>query len=130
MKNPTSQLAKEIIANGEIGEVIHFYGTHNEDYMADPSAPIHWHCFKEKAGLGALGDLSAHIINMAQFLVGDIETVCGDMEIVIKQRPEKRDQPLWLRLKMKTKRMPWYVLLVAQWASLKLHESQLAVKWG
>ncbi len=26
------QLAKEIIANGEIGEVIHFYGTHNEDY--------------------------------------------------------------------------------------------------
>ncbi len=89
MKNPTSQLAKEIIANGEIGEVIHFYGTHNEDYMADPNAPIHWHCFKEKAGLGALGDLSAHIINMAQFLVGDIETVCGDMEIVIKQRPEK-----------------------------------------
>lgn len=48
MKNPTAQLAKEIIANGEIGEVIHFYGTHNEDYMADPNAPIHWHCFKEK----------------------------------------------------------------------------------
>lgn len=36
MKNPTAQLAKEIIARGEIGEVIHFYGTHNEDYMADP----------------------------------------------------------------------------------------------
>ncbi|MXC43652.1 Gfo/Idh/MocA family oxidoreductase, partial [Escherichia coli] len=32
MKNPTAQLAKEIIARGEIGEVIHFYGTHNEDY--------------------------------------------------------------------------------------------------
>lgn len=89
MKNPTAQLAKEIIENGEIGNVIHFYGTHNEDYMADPTAPIHWHCFKEKAGLGALGDLSAHIINMAQYLVGDIETVCGDMEIVIKERPEK-----------------------------------------
>ncbi len=29
------------------------YGTHNEDYMADPP-PIHWHCFKETAGLGAL----------------------------------------------------------------------------
>lgn len=54
MKNPTAQLAKEIIARGEIGEVIHFYGTHNEDYMADPLSPIHWHCFKETAGLGAL----------------------------------------------------------------------------
>ena len=35
MKNPTAALAKEIIARGEIGDVIHFYGTHNEDYMAD-----------------------------------------------------------------------------------------------
>lgn len=89
MKNPTAQLAKEIISNGEIGEVIHFYGTHNEDYMADPFTPIHWHCFKDKAGLGALGDLAAHIINMAQYLVGDIQAVCADMATIIKQRPEK-----------------------------------------
>ncbi|MEK9496273.1 Gfo/Idh/MocA family oxidoreductase [Photorhabdus sp. P32] len=89
MKNPTAQLAKEIISNGEIGEIIHFYGTHNEDYMADPFTPIHWHCFKDKAGLGALGDLAAHIINMAQYLIGDIQTVCADMTTVIKQRPEK-----------------------------------------
>ncbi len=89
MKNPTAQLAKEIISNGEIGEVVHFYGTHNEDYMADPLTPIHWHCFKDKAGLGALSDLAAHIINMAQYLVGDIQTVCGDMEIIVKKRPEE-----------------------------------------
>jgi len=89
MKNPTAKLAKEIIANGEIGEVVHFYGTHNEDYMADPLAPIHWHCFKETAGLGTLGDLAAHIVNMAQYLVGDVESVCGDLQTVIKERPEK-----------------------------------------
>lgn len=89
MKNPTAQLAKEIIARGEIGEVIHFYGTHNEDYMADPLSPIHWHCFKETAGLGALGDLAAHIVNMAQYLVGEIEQVCGDLKIVVPARPAK-----------------------------------------
>lgn len=55
MKNPTSQLAREIIANGEIGEVVHFYGTHNEDYLADPRTPIDWHCRRASAGLGALG---------------------------------------------------------------------------
>lgn len=87
MKNPTAQLAKQIIERGEIGEVIHFYGTHNEDYMADPLSPIHWHCFKETAGLGALGDLAAHIVNMAQYLVGDIREVCGDLKIVVPQRP-------------------------------------------
>ncbi|AOM42737.1 Gfo/Idh/MocA family protein [Xenorhabdus hominickii] len=89
MKNPTAQLAKEIIANGEIGEIVHFYGTHNEDYMADALSPIHWHCFKDQAGFGALGDLAVHIINMAQYLVGEIMTVCGDMTTVVKARPEK-----------------------------------------
>ncbi|MBC8946607.1 Gfo/Idh/MocA family protein [Xenorhabdus indica] len=94
MKNPTAQLAKEIISKGEIGEVVHFYGTHNEDYMADPLSPIHWHCFKDKAGLGALGDLASHIINMAQYLVGDIMTVCGDIETIVKARPEKSGSPV------------------------------------
>lgn len=87
MKNPTAKLAKEIIERGEIGEIIHFYGTHNEDYMADPRLPMHWHCFKDKAGLGALGDLAPHIVNMAQYLVGDIQQVCGDLKIVVPQRP-------------------------------------------
>ncbi|AOV96889.1 myo-inositol 2-dehydrogenase [Edwardsiella hoshinae] len=87
MKNPTAKLAQEIISRGEIGEVIHFYGTHNEDYLADPLLPIHWHCLKASAGLGALGDLAAHIVNMAHYLVGDIEQVCGDLKTVVAQRP-------------------------------------------
>lgn len=88
IKNPTTQLAREIIANGEIGEVIHFYGTHNEDYLANKNTPLDWHCVKEKAGLGALGDLAAHIVQMSQYLLGqDIHSVIGDMQTVIKTRP-------------------------------------------
>lgn len=88
IKNPTTQLAREIIANGEIGEVVHFYGTHNEDYLANENIPLDWHCVKEKAGLGALGDLAAHIVQMSQYLLGqDIRAVIGDMQTVIKNRP-------------------------------------------
>lgn len=88
MKNPTSQLAREIIQNGEIGDIVHFYGTHNEDYLASPNTPIDWHCYKAKAGLGTLGDLAAHIVNMAHYLVGsEIVSVVGDMQTVIKTRP-------------------------------------------
>ncbi|AHK20290.1 myo-inositol 2-dehydrogenase [Yersinia similis] len=87
IKNPSAKLAKEIIERGEIGEVIHFYGTHNEDYMADPNTPIHWHCLKATAGLGALGDLAAHIVSMAQYLVGEITQVCGDLKTVVATRP-------------------------------------------
>ena len=91
MKNPAAQLAKEIISKGEIGDVIHFYGTHNEDYLASPNTPIDWHCKKSLAGLGALGDLAAHIVNMAHYLVGDIKEVSGDMQTVIQSRPDPRD---------------------------------------
>ena len=88
IKNPTTQLAREIIANGEIGEVVHFYGTHNEDYLANKNTPLDWHCVKEKAGLGALGDLAAHIVQMSQYLLGqDIRAVIGNMQTVIKNRP-------------------------------------------
>jgi len=90
MKNPASQLAREIIARGEIGEVVHFYGTHNEDYLASPQTPLDWHCQKALAGLGALGDLAAHIVNMAHYLVGDIDEVSGDMLTVITQRPDPK----------------------------------------
>jgi len=91
MKNPTSQLAKEIIARGEIGDVVHFYGTHNEDYLARPETPLDWHCQKALAGLGALGDLAAHIVNMAHYLVGDIAEVSGDMMTVITSRPDPKE---------------------------------------
>ena len=88
IKNPTTQLAREIIANGEIGEVVYVYGTHNEDYLAIENTPLDWHCVKEKAGLGALGDLAAHIVQMSQYLLGqDIRAVIGDMQTVIKNRP-------------------------------------------
>ncbi|MFC0323424.1 Gfo/Idh/MocA family protein [Gallibacterium melopsittaci] len=91
-KNPTSQLAREIIANGEIGDVIHFYGTHNEDYLANPNTPMDWHCYRHLAGLGTLGDLAAHIVHMAEYLLGsEIQEVCGDMQTVIKQRPDPKD---------------------------------------
>ena len=85
-KNPASQLAKEIIANGEIGEVVHFRGTHNEDYLADPMTPFSWRLKREFSGSGTLGDMGSHIIHMAQYLVGDIIAVNGDLQTVIKQR--------------------------------------------
>lgn len=88
IKNPATQLAKEIIQRGEIGDIVHFYGTHNEDYLADPNTPIDWHCYQSTAGLGTLGDLAAHIINMAHYLVGsNIVNVVGDMQTIICKRP-------------------------------------------
>ena len=86
MRNPAAKLIKEIIDGGEIGRVLHFRGTHNEDYLANPELPFSWRLQRRYSGAGSLGDL-CHIINMAQFLVGNIVEVCGDLQTVIKQRP-------------------------------------------
>ena len=87
IKNPASQLAKEIIASGEIGEILHFRGTFNEDFLADANTPFSWRLQREFSGSGALGDLGSHLVNMAQHLIGEISEVNGDLYIVHKQRP-------------------------------------------
>ena len=86
LKNPMIALAKEIVASGEIGEITGFRGIHAEDFMANPLAPYNWRCEMKNAG-GALADIGSHIISMARYLVGDIESVCGRLTTVHKQRP-------------------------------------------
>ena len=85
-KNPTTALAAEIIASGELGELIHFRGTHTEDYLADPAQAWSWRVQRETAGHGALGDL-CHIVSVAHMLVGQIEELCADMNTVVLERP-------------------------------------------
>ncbi|KAA0018840.1 Gfo/Idh/MocA family oxidoreductase [Salinicola corii] len=88
IRNPATQLAREIIASGEIGELVHFRGRHNEDYLADPELPHNWRTRRDTAGSGALGDVGSHILNMAEYLTGQsITTVCGDLQTLIRQRP-------------------------------------------
>jgi len=88
-KNPAARLAKAMIEAGEIGEVIHFRGTHNEDFLMDPEAPSSWRLKEAFAGkAGALSDLASHIINMAHYLCGPIADVVADSQIVHKARPD------------------------------------------
>jgi predicted dehydrogenase len=89
LKNPIQGLAREIIASGEIGEVIDFRGIHAEDYMASPDAPITWRCSGPR-GSGVLADLGSHIISLARYLVGPIASVCGTLDTVVTQRPAAR----------------------------------------
>jgi predicted dehydrogenase len=88
LRNPLIGFAKKLIDEGAIGEIVHFRGAHNEDYMADPAAPFVWRCDPKIAGeAGALGDLGGHIVSIAKRLVGEIRAVCGQARTVIKERP-------------------------------------------
>lgn len=88
LKNPITQLAKDIIESGEIGEVFGFEGRHYEDYMLDPETLVSPWRFDPRSGDGALADLGSHAISLARFLMGPIESVSADRRTVIGQRTD------------------------------------------
>lgn len=94
VKNPATALAKQMIEAGEIGEIVHFRGTHNEDFLRDPNLPMTWRLKKAFASeAGALSDLGSHIINIAHYLCGPMDEVIGDSQIVYVQRPNEKGEP-------------------------------------
>jgi predicted dehydrogenase len=84
---PAVCLAKKLIDEGRIGKIYHFRAVYLQDWIVDPDFPLVWRLKKEKSGSGAHGDLNAHIIDLARFLVGEISEVSGIMQTFIKERP-------------------------------------------
>ena len=85
IRTPASQYARQLIADGEIGDITWFRGEHTEDFLADPQAPATW----RTTGManGTMGDLAPHMINAALALIGPIVRVMGSVETVHKTRP-------------------------------------------
>jgi predicted dehydrogenase len=84
---PAVQLAKKLIDEGRLGTIRHWRATYLQDFIMDPQFPLIWRLKKELAGSGALGDIGAHSVDLAQFLLGGISEVVGMMETFVKERP-------------------------------------------
>ena len=68
---PALALARRLVEQGRIGTLRHFRAVYLQDWLADAAAPMTWRMQAERAGSGALGDLGAHIVDLARFLTGD-----------------------------------------------------------
>ncbi len=84
---PAVTLAKEFIEEGKLGRIYHWRATWLSDWIVDPGFPLVWRLQKDKAGSGALGDIGSHIVDLARYLVGEIEAVVGMTETFVKERP-------------------------------------------
>jgi predicted dehydrogenase len=85
---PALTLARRIIAEGRLGTVRHVRAQYLQDWIVDPQFPLVWRLQKDKAGSGALGDIGAHIVDLAQFVTGQtIVGVSGLTETFVKERP-------------------------------------------
>ena len=85
---PAIALARELVAQGRLGEIRHVRAQYLQDWIADPAAPMSWRLQKEKAGSGALGDIGAHVVDLTQHVTGQRLTgVSALMETFVRQRP-------------------------------------------
>lgn len=86
-KAPAMALAKQMIEEGKLGSIYHVRAVYLQDWIVDPQFPLVWRLQKDKAGSGSHGDLAAHIIDAARYLVGEFSEVCGLLHTFIKERP-------------------------------------------
>src|SRR6058998_2413295 len=73
---PAVRLARELIEEGALGELRHFRGRYLQDWGDDPTLDT-WRFDVDAAGSGALGDLMAHVVDLARFLNGEPTSVQG-----------------------------------------------------
>ncbi|MGW4290706.1 Gfo/Idh/MocA family protein [Streptomyces sp. NPDC004673] len=85
---PAVALARRMITEGRLGTVRHVRVSYLQDWLVDPEFPLTWRLRKETAGSGALGDLGAHVIDVAQYLAGEkLAGVSALTETFVRQRP-------------------------------------------
>ena len=90
LMNPMLSLARQMIADGELGEIYSYRGIHAEDYMANPNG---LYTFRhDPAGGGALADIGSHALATAEFLLGPIAQVMGHSRTLIPKRKDTSGQ--------------------------------------
>ncbi|MCO6452606.1 MAG: Gfo/Idh/MocA family oxidoreductase [Caldilineales bacterium] len=84
---PAVRLIRNLIDEGRLGRIYHFRAIYLQEWiMPHYGTPMIWRLDKDVAGSGALGDLGAHIIDLAHYLVGGLKSVSGLTTTFIKER--------------------------------------------
>jgi predicted dehydrogenase len=87
-RTPALALARRMVADGRLGRIHHVRAHYLQDWIVDPEFPLVWRLQKDKAGSGALGDIGAHVVDLAAFLTGArLSGVSGTLERFVERRP-------------------------------------------
>src|SRR6185295_16232647 len=85
---PAIRQIRLLIESGALGKIYHFRAVYLQEWiMPHYNTPMIWRLHKALAGSGALGDLGAHVIDLARYLVGEVASVSAMTKTFIKERP-------------------------------------------
>lgn len=80
--------AYKLAREGRLGRIYHVRAFYLQGWASSPDIPLIWRFDKEQAGSGSLGDLGAHVIDMARFITCEefAEVTGAISETFIKER--------------------------------------------
>jgi predicted dehydrogenase len=85
--HPVTVRARELLEDGALGEILYLRGHFHAEFMADPKTPLAWRAQRLPAGSGALGDLGAHLFDLASYVSGlQFEKVSALSSIAFEKR--------------------------------------------
>jgi predicted dehydrogenase len=107
---PAIMRAKQMIAEGLLGDVYTFRAEYLHTGYQDPQKPLGWRMRQELSGGGALADLGSHLIDLIRYLLGEMEAVRATTKTYIRKRPIERgsaslgdvtvDDAAWLEVRL------------------------------
>lgn len=84
---PAVRLIRDLIDKGLLGQIYHFRAVYLQEWiMPHYGTPKIWRLDKSVAGSGAIGDLGAHIIDLAHYLVGGVKSLAANTKTFIETR--------------------------------------------
>lgn len=84
---PAVRQIRNLVDSGVLGRIYHFRAVYLQDWlMPQYNTPWLWRMNKAVAGSGTIGDLGAHIIDLAHYLVGDVKSVSANTRTFIAER--------------------------------------------
>ena len=90
---PAVEHARKLIADGAIGRVTNARLQLFADYAAHPHGALSWRFERALGGAGVLGDLASHGVDLARFLLGEIDGGRGRHRDVHRAAPGAHRAP-------------------------------------
>jgi len=94
-KNPSTQEASRLVAEGTLGKIIHVEGSYLQDWLSSTiwgdwreTPAFLWRLSVAHGSAGVLGDVGVHLYDLAGFVVGDIDKITCTLKTFDKGTPQ------------------------------------------
>ena len=82
---PALSLLAQMVEDGAVGDVLLWRSDWLSDEFLDPQIPFDWR-FEKRLGASTIADLGAHLIDLALWIVGEIDEVSAHSETFTRER--------------------------------------------